>query len=208
VSEAMGIYVLHNVLVGRYHKPKVEERIFMFLDMKSSTTIAENIGHVKYFEMLREYYSDLTQSIIDHSGEIYQYVGDEIVISWKLKRGLLNNNFLKCFYSMKARIRSQEEKYRSNFDVLPDFKAGIHLGPVTAGEIGVIKKDIIYTGDVLNATARIQGLCNAHNEDLLISDQLRREITAAAEYRFRTLGNIELRGRNKEMELYAVQLQN
>ena len=74
----------------------------MFLDMKSSTTIAESLGHVKYFEMLKEYYSDLSDPIIKYSGEIYQYVGDEIVVSWKLKNGLQNNNCIQCFFAMKA----------------------------------------------------------------------------------------------------------
>jgi len=102
VSENLGMLVLHNFFIGKYHKPVEEERIFMFLDMKSSTTIAEKLGHVKYFEMLKEYYSDLSDPIIQYSGEIYQYVGDEIVVSWKLKNGLQNNNCLNCFFAMKV----------------------------------------------------------------------------------------------------------
>lgn len=97
VSENLGQGVLHNFFIGKYHRPKEEERIFMFLDMKSSTAIAEQIGHVRYFEMLKEYFSDLSDSIIKYSGEIYQYVGDEIVVSWKLRNGLLNNNCVNCF---------------------------------------------------------------------------------------------------------------
>ena len=61
VSENIGPGVLANFFTGKYHTPIEEERIYMFLDMKSSTTIAENLGHVKYFEMLREYYSDLSE---------------------------------------------------------------------------------------------------------------------------------------------------
>jgi adenylate cyclase len=94
--------VLNNFFTGKYHIPIVEERIFMFLDMKASTTIAENLGHVKYFEMLKEYYSDISNSIIKYSGEIYQYVGDDIVVSWKLKNGLQNNNCVECFFCYKS----------------------------------------------------------------------------------------------------------
>jgi len=153
VSENLGQEVLNNFFTGKYHKPIQEERIFMFLDMKSSTTIAEKLGHVKYFEMLKEYYSDLSEPIIQYHGEIYQYVGDEIIVSWKPKRGLLNNNCLKCFFAMKETIKNQSKKYHEKFGLLPTFKAGFHLGKVTTGEIGVIKKDIIFTGDVLNTTA-------------------------------------------------------
>ena len=172
VSENLGLGILNNFLTGKYHKPKEEARIFMFLDMKSSTTIAENIGHVKYFEMLREYYSDMSDSIVEHSGEIYQYVGDEIVVSWKLKSGLKKNNCIECFFAIKTAIKKQIKKYHERFGVLPEFKAGFHMGKVTTGEIGALKKDIIFTGDVLNTTARIQGLCNTYNVDILISNQL------------------------------------
>ena len=87
VSENLGQAVLNNFFTGKYHSPTEESRIFMFLDMKSSTTIAESLGHIRYFEMLQEYYSDLSDSIVKYSGEIYQYVGDEIVVSWTLKKG-------------------------------------------------------------------------------------------------------------------------
>ncbi len=204
VSDNLGLFVLHNFFVGKYHKPIEEERIFMFLDMKSSTTIAENLGHVKYFEMLKEYYSDLSDPIIQYSGEIYQYVGDEIVVSWKLKFGLHNNNCLKCFFALKESLNNQSKKYQSKFGVLPTFKAGFHFGRVTTGEIGVIKKDIIFTGDVLNTTARIQGLCNLHNVDILISDELRNKMSLGSEFQIQSLGKNELRGKNEAIELFTV----
>ena len=172
--------------------------------MQSSTTIAEKLGHVKYFEMLAEYYSDLSSSIIQHRGEIYQYIGDEIVVSWKLQNGLLNNNCLKCFFAMKEAIKNQSIKYNSKFGLLPYFKAGFHYGKVTTGEIGVIKKDIIFTGDVLNTTARIQGLCNTYKVDILISGQLLKKMNLDSEFRVEALGEKELRGRDEKVELFTI----
>ena len=204
MSENIGQGVLKNFFTGRYHKPIEEERIFMFLDMKSSTTIAENLGHVRYFEMLREYYADLSKSIIQYYGEIYQYVGDEIVISWKLKNGLHNNNCIQCFYAMKRNLEKQAEKYIKEFDVVPAFKAGFHLGKVTTGEIGVIKKDIIFTGDVLNTTARIQNLCKDYKVDLIISGDLTNKLEFDPEIQIKSLGENELRGRKENVMLYTI----
>ena len=204
MNENIGHEVLKNFFTGRYHSPIEEERIFMFLDMKSSTTIAENLGHVKYFELLREYYADLSKTIIQYSGEIYQYVGDEIVISWKLKNGLRNNNCIKCFNVMKRNLESQAEKYIKEFDVVPTFKAGFHVGKVTTGEIGVIKKDIIFTGDVLNTTARIQNLCKDYKVDLIISGDLVNMLDFDPEINIKSLGENELRGRKKNMMLYTI----
>lgn len=204
VSENIGLAVLANFFTGKYHAPKEEERIFMFLDMRSSTTIAENLGHVKYFEMLREYYADLSAPVINYSGEIYQYVGDEMVVSWKLKNGLQNNNCIQCFFAMKAAIRQQTRKYNDKFGLLPGFKAGFHLGKVTTGEIGVIKKDIIFTGDVLNTTARIQGLCNAYHVDILISGDLLQKLNLDNQFEIKTFGENELRGRDEKSELFTI----
>ena len=206
VRDNLGMSVLYNFFIGKYHKPVQEDRIFMFLDMKSSTTIAEKIGHVKYFEMLSEYYSDLSDPILEYYGEVYQYVGDEIIVSWKLKNGIQENNCLKCFFAMKESIRDRSEKYQSKFEVLPSFKAGFHYGKVTTGEIGVLKKDIVFSGDVLNTTARIQGLCNDYSVDILISDQLNNKMDLDFEFHVKSLGINQLRGRNETMEVFTVNL--
>jgi len=204
INNLLGEGVLWKFISGRYHRPREEERIFMFLDMKSSTTIAENLGHVKYFEMLKEYYADLSGPIINYHGEIYQYVGDEIVVTWTLKIGLHNNNCIQCFLAMKAAIMKQKEKYNERFGLLPGFKAGFHVGKVTTGEIGVIKKEIIFTGDVLNATARIQGLCNSYHVDILISGDLKKYLDCNSQFQIKTLGETELRGRGEKMELFTI----
>jgi class 3 adenylate cyclase len=204
VSENLGQGVLANFFTGKYHTPIEEERIFMFLDMKSSTTIAENLGHVRYFKMLREYYSDLSDPVIKYSGEIYQYVGDEIIVSWKLKNGLKKNRCIQCFFAMKSAIKKQTRKYNERFGLLPEFRAGFHLGKVTTGEIGIIKKDIIFTGDVLNTTSRIQGLCKNYNVDIIISVDLIKRLDLGTQFQIKTLGENELRGRDEKIELLTI----
>ena len=204
VSDNLGQAVLNNFFTGKYHEPVEEERIFMFLDMKSSTTIAEDIGHVKYFEMLTAYFSDLTDPIIQYSGEIYQYVGDEIVVSWTRQQGLDHNNCISCFFSMKDTIKANEEKYIDKFGVVPEFKAGLHMGKVTTGEIGVIKKDIIFTGDVLNATARIQSLCNDHQVEILVSSQLMKLLELSSQFKVLSIGVKVLKGRDEKIELFTI----
>ncbi len=139
-----------------------------------------------------------------YGGEIYQYVGDEIVISWKVREGIHMNNCIECFFAMKREIKSQESKYRGRFGVLPDFKAGCHVGNVTTGEIGVIKKEIIFTGDVLNTTARIQSLCNSYNVDLLISGQLMQVLQLGPLQNMKAMGEAELRGRDEKVMLYTL----
>ena len=203
-SQSIGPGTLSNFFLGKYHHPVVEERIFMFLDMKSSTTIAENLGHVKYFEMLKEYFFDLSGPVINYAGTIYQYAGDEMIVCWKLKDGLRKNNSIECFFAMRRALERQAEKYSSKFGILPEFKAGLHFGMVTAGEIGSLKKEIIFTGDVLNTSARIQGLCNHYDADLLVSEDLAKVLQLPATYVIRSVGENLLKGRSKTMEIFAI----
>jgi adenylate cyclase len=204
VSEKVSLGVLQNFFTGKYHKPVEEERIFMFLDMKSSTTIAERMGHIRYFEMLRDYYSDLSVPILNHSGEIYQYVGDEVVVTWNLENGLRYNNCVQCFFDMKAIIQLRASRYTEKYGQVPEFKAGFHFGKVTTGEIGVIKKEIIFTGDVLNTTARIQELCNAFKVDILVSQNLIKKLNLDSKYQIKPLQEYQLRGRDEKIELCTI----
>ncbi len=205
VGGFIGHRALRNFFTGKYHTPIEEERIFMFLDMKSSTTLAEQLGHLEYFKLLRTYYSCFTDAIIKHEGEIYQYVGDEIILSWKVQKNKLNNHCINCFFAMKENLKKKEQWFKKRFGVAPTFKAGIHFGKVTTGEIGVLKKDILFSGDVLNVAARIQGLCNDYEVDLIVSDDMIQLLELNSEYKKISLGMPKLRGKEEEKELYSLQ---
>ncbi len=204
VTQHIGLGVLRNFFMGKYHTPKEEERIFLFLDMKSSTTLAEQMGHAKYFGLLGRYYADMTEAIIASSGEIYQYAGDEIVITWTMTDGVRDNNWLECFFRIKERLEDQAPAYLKSFGHAPAFKAGAHCGHVTTGEIGSVRKDIIFTGDVMNTTARVQSLCNENGVDLLVSEALMARMVPAAAYRERELGLYTLKGKDEGVRLYTV----
>jgi len=101
IGDNIGQGVLKYFFLGKYHTPVIEDRIFMFIDMKSSTTTAERLGHLKYYELLNDYYSDLPKAILETSGEIYQYVGDEVVVSWLVDRGIDGLSCIDCFFMCK-----------------------------------------------------------------------------------------------------------
>ena len=204
IGDYIGVGILSNYLLGRYHHPNQETRIFMFLDMKSSTTIAENMGHEDYFKLIKAYYADMTNAILETDGEIYQYVGDEIVISWIKRKGLYKNNCLLCYKKIQNRFEKKKSVYMKKFGLVPSFKAGYHIGEVTTGEIGIIKKDIIYTGDVLNTTARIQAECNNYDSKVLISKDLYKQLPKKNGFVFNKIGKLILRGKAEPIKLYRV----
>lgn len=193
-----------NYLTGFYHKPRQEMRIFMFLDMRSSTTIAEQIGHVKYFQLLNELYADITDPIVYSRGEIYQYVGDEISVSWSLRRGVGRQRCIRCFLDIRAKLQRRAKHYEERYGMAPTFKAGFHYGPVTTGEVGLVKKERIFSGDVVNTAAHIQNRCNQHGVDNLISQDLLDVLRLPSNYVMREIGSTDLKGKRNATRLWTL----
>jgi class 3 adenylate cyclase len=191
---------------GDISKPFSEvERIFMFLDIRSSTTIAEELGHVQYFELLNDFFNDIAEPISKNKGQIYQYVGDEVVVSWGVEDGISNANCIQCFFDIVDIMSRHSHKYESKYGIRPSFKAGMHFGKVSTGTVGTLKKEIIYTGDVLNTASRIEGLCNKHDVDLLLTKSLIDKLPLDHTFSPKRIGEISLRGKSTEIMLFTVE---
>ena len=204
INHLLGEGVLWKFIRGKYHKPREEERIFMFLDMKSSTTIAERLGHVRFYTLLDELFHEITQPIIETKAEVYQYVGDEVVLTWEVKHGLENSNCLKIFFMFRESLLRNSENYFKNFGVKPEFKAGLHFGKVISAQIGDIKREIVYNGDVLNTTARIQSECNKYQRDCLVSGILMNRLKQMDGFKWERIDAVKLRGKETQVELFSV----
>lgn len=204
VNDKYGPGVFRKFILGRYFNPRREERIFMFLDLRSSTTIAEGLGEEKYFSFLKEVFRVATPAILSNQGEIYQYVGDEIVISWELEKGRKDAHCIHCFFDIQQALNERKEHFFGQYGHHPEFKAGIHYGHVMAGEIGIVKREIAFSGDVLNTAARIQSKCNELKVDILTSKALVDLIGPLEQFNPSEIGSIELRGKREKVTLYTL----
>ena len=202
VSQMLGEKTFQSLVKGKYLQPKKEERIFMFLDLKGSTTIAEKLGFETYSRFIQDCFNDLSV-IMQYKAEIYQYVGDEAVLTWKVKEGLAKQNCLQAFFKFKDQLSKRESYYMGVYNTLPIFKAGAHLGPVMVAEVGKFKKEIAYHGDTINTAARIQSNCNKFNSDFIISKQLK-EVIDKTGIRYLPLETLQLRGKQASTTLYAI----
>lgn len=202
VNLFLGRNNLWKLFRGRFYTPREEERIFMFLDLQSSTEHAENLGHIEYSKMIQDCFNDLG-IVVENEAEIYQYVGDEVILTWKLQDGLRNQNCINAFYSFKNQLLKKEMYYLEKYNCVPFFKAGLNEGVVTVTEVGKYKKEIAYHGDTINTAARIQDKCNEFNEELLISENLKSKLGGTT-IKFEPLGKIPLKGKKKDVEIFAV----
>jgi adenylate cyclase len=193
-----------NLLIGRYRKPAEEERTFMFLDLKSSTAIAEQLGHRRYSSLIQDCFRDLTGTLLATRAEVYQYVGDEAVLSWPVDLATAGANCLRAYFEFAGVLEARREYYLGAYGLAPVFKAGINLGLVTVVEVGVLKRAIVYHSDVLNTAARVQALCNEHDKTLLVTDAVMKKFPDAP-YRFDFIGDIVLRGKAQAVGVYSVE---
>ncbi|MCW8810452.1 MAG: adenylate/guanylate cyclase domain-containing protein, partial [Ignavibacteriaceae bacterium] len=190
-------------ITGKYHRPEEIDKIFLFIDLNSSTAIAEKIGNIKYSSFLIDYYHDMTGAILMSKAEIYQYIGDEIVLTWSLTDGIKHSRCINCFFDIKNNIELNKESYLNKYGVYPQFKAALHAGKVSVTWIGSIKKEIVYHGDVLNTTSRIQDECNKHNQCFLISNYILENIKVPEYLKSEFVGELQLKGKQKKVKIYG-----
>jgi len=202
VSEKLGQGVLVSFLLGRYHRPREETLIFLFMDLKSSTAYAEQLGHMKYSRLIQDCFADLTETVVRHDAQIYQYVGDEVVLTWSLRKGLANGNCLAAFFDYDRTLREREPYYKATYGVMPEFKAGLNLGQVMVAEVGQLKKELAYHGDALNTTARLQEQCNAFLKKLLVSEPVREALPEQSMFEFHPVGVLPLKGKQQPVSVY------
>jgi adenylate cyclase len=204
LNRMLGPGTLVSLLLGRYHRPVSEERIFMFLDLNDSTAIAAALGPLRFNDFKNDFFHDIAEPILETRGRIYQYVGDEAVVTWTVERGLHQGNCLRCVFLVTERIHERKDRYLARYGVVPQFKAGIHGGPVVTAEIGDIKKDIVHSGDTVNTAARVEAQCRPLERRVLVSAALLDRCRVPEELEVEDMGEHELRGKAESLRLYSV----
>lgn len=204
LNRLLGRGVLANFVFGRYHEPREEERIFLFLDLVGSTALAERLGGLRFMDLLNRLYRDIGAPIIEFRGDIHKYVGDEVIITWLPDKGLANANCVRCAFAVMDRITLHADAYRRSFGVTPRFRAALHIGTVVSGELGDLKQEIAFLGDTMNTTARLIDACREHGRSCIASADLVARLSNAPRMTVEPLGSIHLRGRQAGLELLAL----
>ena len=206
ISEYLGPQAIASALLGRYQQPAEEDITFIFIDLKSSTTLAERLGHVQYSLFIDRCFQKLTESIYKFDATVYQFVGDEAVLLWKTKDASKTVAPVLLYYDFLNRLQEDQPHFLSKFEETPHFRASIHAGMVTVTEIHSVKKDIVYHGDVLNTCARIKTQCSQFNKDVLVSSVIAGWLKDKKAYSARLMDHVVLRGKDSATSIYEVAL--
>ena len=205
VRDLIGSETFTSLILGRYHRPISEERVFLFLDLVGSTAYAEKQGDLAAQELLKAVFAAIAEPVRRHRGQVDDYVGDQVIVSWPLARGIERARCVACVFAIRQTLERDRDRWLARFGFVPELRAALHGGGVVTAEVGVDRHKIAYFGDVMNATARLEGLCRETGRSVLISDAVLTKLSAlpdgiAAE----ALGGYRLRGRSETMAVHAL----
>ena len=202
INEKYSPGLFFSIIFGSYVNPRVEHRIIMFLDLKDSTPLAEKLGTTTYFLFIRDFIYYVSSALLEYGGSIYQYVGDEVITTW-LTSPASARKCLNALADARKQIEKQRGYFLKKYGVIPEFRAGIHEGEVTVGEIGIVKKDLAMSGDTMNTAARIRTACAEVNRDVLASNEFIRLLTPNEKTLSITMGVLDLKGKSAGLELFT-----
>jgi adenylate cyclase len=206
IADLLGPGVVLAFAAGRYHRPRAEERAMLFVDLCGSTAAAERLGEARFLDFLDAFIVDVTMAIAECGGEIYKYVGDEIIATWRLQPGENDAAVVRACFDALDRLKARRASYKRKFGIEADFRAALHAGVVVLGEVGSFKKEIALIGDAMNTTARILDACRDNGRPVLASTALIGRLSGLPE-RVAAEPMLPLRARGKSAPLDVVALE-
>jgi adenylate cyclase len=195
IANLIGPRALRNFITGRYHAPVEENRFVLFVDIAGSTGLAERLGGIGIHRFLDRTFRLLTLSVVDARGEVLNYVGDEVIVTWPEREGAIDGRPLRCFMAMRDELLRAASQFEHEFGASPRIRGSLHFGPVIVGEIGDIKRAIVFNGDVMNTGARLEELSRGVEGGFLASRAAMARFDSAPPFAVRDLGQLPIRGR-------------
>lgn len=204
IANIIGPRALKNFLTGRYHSPVEENRFVLFVDIAGSTGLAERLGGIGIHRFLDRTFRLLTVAVVDYRGEVLSYVGDEVIVTWPEGSGAIDCRPLQCFMAMRDALANASPRFQREFGAAPKIRGSLHFGPVIVGEIGDVKRAIVFNGDVMNTTARLEALSRDVDGGFIASRAAMAQFRSAPPFAIRDLGRLPIRGRADGIDVVGI----
>jgi adenylate cyclase len=204
ITNIIGPRAFLNFVSGRYHSPVEENRFVLFVDIAGSTGLAEQLGGVGIHRLLDRTFRLLTLSVVDYRGEVLDYVGDELIVTWRERGGAVDCRPLRCFMAMRDELAQASSQLEREFGAAPRIRGSLHFGPVIIGEIGDVKRAIVFNGDVMNTAARLEELSRNVDGGFLASRAAMERFGSAPPFAVRDLGRLPIRGRVDGIDVVGI----
>jgi adenylate cyclase len=204
IANIIGPRAFLNFISGRYHSPVEESRFVLFVDIAGSTGLAERLGGIAIHRFLDRTFRLLTVAVVDYRGEVLDYVGDEMIVTWQERGGTVDCRPLRCFLAMRDELSRASSQFEREFGAAPQIRGSLHFGPVIVGEIGDVKRAIVFNGDVMNTAARLEELSRNVDGGFLASRAAMERFASRPPFAVRNLGRLPIRGRADGIDVVGI----
>jgi len=173
--------------------------VIWFCDLRDSTPLADSMSRRDFLRLLNDYFECVLGPVQERQGEILRFIGDAALAIFPV--GSRPAEACAAALAAAREALARMEKLNENRQRPLRFGIGLHLGELTYGNIGTPSRiEFTVVGAAANEAARIEALCKSLNVDLLISEDVARELPAP----LRSLGSHTLRGVGDKMELFTL----
>ena len=181
------------------------EGTVFFSDIRSFTTLSEELGVKGTVEMLNEYFSIMVECIQNEGGMLDKFIGDAImaVFGAPISHDDDPDRGVRAAIQMMLELKKLNKK-RMNNGLLPiDHGMGLNTGQIVSGNIGSEKRmDYTVIGDAVNLAARVESSCKKYGAHILISEPTFKSLKAT--YRTRQVDKLIVKGKTVPVGIYEV----
>lgn len=177
------------------------DRIILFADIVSYSTIIEERGTSDMLLMINTYFEVCTRVILNHGGEVNKFLGDGVMAYFEAGRA--DGAIHACLEIMRELRQLRRDSPLGSPLKLLHAGFGLAQGPVIEGNMGSeLKTDYTIVGDAVNTAARLESLTREVNHSLLLTQLVKDH--AREPWSFKYLGNYNLKGKAKNHEVYSI----
>ena len=201
----IGIDTLFHLMIGTYHRPVIEKKVIVFLDINDSTGLAERLGAMQVKALVGKFLFDISRPITDYGGEIYLYKGDGLIALWGWHEAIRAEKILRAIDAIFACVNREHEQYQRQFGVTPTFRIGVHGGDVVVSEQGDTKRSIGIYGITINIASRMEEAAKAHRVLCAISGDVAQELSDDKD-RLHSIGSEKIKGISAELPIFQYRI--
>jgi adenylate cyclase len=177
----------------------------LFSDIRSFTSISENMEPRALLDFLNEYFSGMVESVMHHHGVVDKFIGDAIMAVFGAPVPEPNDpiNAIKAALEMRSRLERINVDFKQRG--LPEIRTGIglHSGQVVAGNIGSSERmEYTVIGDAVNLASRLEGMTKELECDVVLSEDLYLQVKEHVEAE--PLRRIKVKGRDQDIMVYRL----
>ena len=177
----------------------------LFSDIRSFTTITEQLGAQGTVALLNEYFELMVECIQREEGMLDKFIGDAIMAAF----GIPVTHDDDADRAVRAAIAMMRALHAWNIGRASEGKPAVDIGiglntdTVVSGNIGSRKRmDFTIIGDGVNLASRLEGACKAYGAHILVSELTHQRLKAT--YTTREVDLVVVKGKSQPVAVYEV----